>query len=169
MPDLHDSVKETIKKEVLVVLDNLQNWWWHFKQETGIDDELGMNQYPDTAVTELFAAPPAGIFIYPDTLTALSVSLYNSAIIMLCSALVAIEQSRTSSYTEMSPIPRYHSLIQSHSASVLMAAAYQNWRHPNCGDALRTGFPIHIVSWFGISEAHRQEAQRRLEDLGLPA
>lgn len=162
---LPESDRQTLENETLLVLHKLQTWWWHFTEETGAVAQLTAELTQDAI--ELLTIPPNVPCMFPDTLTAKSVSLYNSMVVIVYSVLMSLEECKPSSRGGMSPIPRYRSVIESHSYSVLMAAAYQNWRHPYCGDALRTGFSLKIVSWLAVNERHRKEADRIMRLWGM--
>ncbi|KAF2100203.1 hypothetical protein NA57DRAFT_73816 [Rhizodiscina lignyota] len=165
VPDLGESERQALEREILVVLQNLENWWWQFKQEIGVVAQPTTDLIDD--ISESFTIPPTVKFMYPDTLTAKSVSLYNSMNIIIYSALVALEECKSSEFRGISPIQRYHFVIDYHSSSILAAAAYQHWRHPFCGDTLRTAFSLKIVSLLAIDEVHRWDAQRMIEDWGV--
>ncbi|OAP57373.1 hypothetical protein AYL99_08111 [Fonsecaea erecta] len=167
---LDESERQVLERETLVLLQRLQNWWWHFTQNTGaLFAQLAANLTPD-AVDSVTTSPlteQPGIF--PDTLTAKTVSLYNSMMVIVYSVLMYLEECSQSLSCDgtMSPISRYRFEIERHSSSVLMAAWYQNWRHPYCGDALRTGFSLKIVSWLGAHEGQREEAHRMMALWGM--
>ncbi|EXJ74972.1 uncharacterized protein A1O5_01668 [Cladophialophora psammophila CBS 110553] len=166
--DLDDSDRQTLERETLVILQRLQTLWWHFAHDTGFGvAQLHADLTDDTAVVDSLTIPPTWQCVFPDTLTAKTVSLYNSMMVVLYSVLMSLEECKPSSYQGLSPIQRYRSVIDYHSSSVLVAASYQNWRHPYCGDALRTGFSLKIVSWLGTDETHRAEAHRMMALWGM--
>ncbi|KIY01259.1 uncharacterized protein Z520_02811 [Fonsecaea multimorphosa CBS 102226] len=164
--DLDDSDQQVLEKETLVLLQRLQNWWWHFTQDTGVYvGRLSANSDQD-ALDSLTIQPPVGQCVFPDTLTAKTFSLYNAMMVIVYSVLMALEERKPSSGM-MSPIPRYRAEIERHSSSVLMAAWFQDSRHPYCGDALRTGFSLKIVSLLGADQGQKDEALRMMVSWGM--
>ncbi|OAL33797.1 hypothetical protein AYO20_06973 [Fonsecaea nubica] len=167
---LNYSDEQTLERETLVILQRLQNWWWHFTRDTSV-------VAGQPATTDLIQAAPdplmppslAGQYVFPDTLTAKTVSLYDSLMVIVYSVLASLEECKSPSPEGvlLSPLQRYRSEIERHSSSVLMAAWYQNWRHPYCGDALRTGFSVKIVSWLGANAAQKDEARRMMVLWGM--
>ncbi|KIW98164.1 uncharacterized protein Z519_01748 [Cladophialophora bantiana CBS 173.52] len=166
--DLNDSDRQTLERETFFILQRLQTLWWHFTHDTGLGvARLHADLTDDITVVDSVTVPPTGQGVFPDTLTAKTVSLYNSMMVIVYSVLISLEECKPLSYQGLSPIQRYRSVIDYHSSSVLMAASYQNWRHPYCGDALRTGFSLKIVSWLGTDEVHRKEAHRMMALWGM--
>ncbi|KAH0842893.1 hypothetical protein FOPE_08036 [Fonsecaea pedrosoi] len=167
---LDNSDRKTLERETLVVLQRLQNWWWHFAQDTKV--VVGQSTTTDliqAAQCPLTPSSPAGQCVFPDTLTAKTVSLYDSLMVIVYSVLASLEKCKPPSPEGVlpSPLPRYRAEIERHSSSVLMAAWYQNWRHPYCGDALRTGFSVKIVAWLGANAAQKNEARRMMVLWGM--
>ncbi|KIW33939.1 uncharacterized protein PV07_00752 [Cladophialophora immunda] len=165
---LDASDRQTLERETLVLLQRLQNWWWHFTRETGVVAGRPTADLTRYAVDSLADPSPPGQCVFPDTLTAKTVSLYNSMMVIVYSVLLTLEECDPSALEGvLSPIPRYRSEIERHSSSVLMAAWYQSWRNPYCGDALRTGFSLKIVSWLGADEGQKKEAGRMMAIWGM--
>jgi hypothetical protein len=165
IPQLGQSDQTALEKETLVILQKLQNWWWHFRQDIGVVvqpvKDLATDSFADS-----FAIPANVTCMYPDTLTAKSVSMYNAINIILHSILISLEEGRPSPSGMQSGAQRYRSVIQCHSSSVLTVAEYQNWRHPYCGDTMRTAFALKIVSSLGV-DPEREKAQSIIEGWGL--
>lgn len=163
--DLTPWSRIALKEEIVKVLRKLQDWWSDFtKEESSLIVYSGAGS---SHIAESIQPQSEAESAFPDTLTAKSVSLYNSLIIIVHSVLVALDDCQKGLLQKMSLIQAYHSVIRRHSASILTAAAYQNWRHAYCGDALRTGFSLQILAVLGIDKEHREEALKKLELLGM--
>jgi hypothetical protein len=165
IPELGESDQIALEKETLVILQRLQNWWWHFQQDTGVVVQHVRDLID--SFTDSFTLPANVTCMYPDTLTAKSISMYNAINIILHAILISLEEGRPSLSRMLSGAQHYRSVIQSHSSSVLTVAEYQNWRHPYCGDTMRTAFSVKIVSLLGVDREQREKAQRIIAGWGM--
>lgn len=160
-----------IEHEARYLMSRLEDWWWYFannninnslpgKPEAAhltIDSDVD----PDTADTS--AMMPC---TYLDTLTASSVALYSAANIILHSVLLKLALLQLPSDQGISPIPRHRTSIESYSASIIQAAAFQGQKNRFCGDTLRTLFPLKIVSVLGLDDDHCRQARDMIVDWG---
>ncbi|RFU33827.1 hypothetical protein B7463_g2503, partial [Scytalidium lignicola] len=166
--NLSDAAKDAIEGQVYCLLNKLQDWWWHFEKDNG----TGVQSMDSLEVTGVSTCelpvplPSSSVHFYRDTLTAVSIAVYNSASVILYSVLLNLASSKPPSPPEISPLPRYRSSIFSHSSSILNVAAFQNFINPYCGDTARTTFPVQIISLLGVDDAQRLEAQKYIDSWG---
>lgn len=178
--DLSTARKNTIEEKVVILQEQLQNWWLEFRDEHCeiIAQNCGTPFTINATYTAAAAAPSSVLQLSgpwmianSETLTSSMVSIYSGIRIILHLILLVISLSRPPGLIkpggQSSTVDAHQAAISMYAASVFNAALYLNMVNPFCGDAVRTKFSLDIVAQFALEDSQRDEAQRILSQWKL--
>lgn len=171
--DLSTARKNNIEEKVMILQEQLQNWWVEFRdehcniitQKSGTSSTLEAACVAATSPSSVL--PLSGPWMVADneTLTSSMVSIYSATHIILHSILLIISLSKPPGSIKsggQSTVAIHQAAISTYATSVFNAALYLNMVNPFCGGAVRTKFSITIVAQFALEDSQRDEAQRML-------